>query len=547
MLAAIAAPRGAAAARRGVLILLLSAAALLGAGCSLRQLAFDTVGDALAGSRSVYEAEADVMLIGDALPFSVKLLDSLVAESPRHRGLLLAASRACLLYARGYVDLANATHVRAHRLALRSFDYAMRALETGYPDLRAGLARDPAHAVQKVADPNDVESLHAAMAALGVAIGHARRDAVMLARLPEVDALLGRSLALDEAWNTGALHEFAVVWYGARPGAFDRAAVDRHYARALALSRGTRAALFVAYAEGVSVRAQDRPAFDALLDRALAVDLEARPEERLQNAQAQIVVKLGTIAPDGSVWTDALTRIARDWREASGGKVELRIYAGGVLGGEDELVRKLQRRTIDAVTLSGSGLPALDRSFDCLNIPLLFDSNDELDYVRDRVAPGIERRLETKGFLVLNWAIAGWVHIFAKEAIRVPADLRRQRFWMTSGDPALEKVYKDFGLKVVPLPATEMLTSLQTGLIDATAAPPLFALLDRSFQVAGHMLDLNWGALNAATVVSAAAWERIPAELRPRLIDAARRQGVAMRDVGRKAGDDAIRECRSGD
>jgi len=261
-------------------------------------------------------------------------------------------------------------------------------------------------------------------------------------------------------------------------------------------------------------------------------------------AAAQVVIKLGTIAPEGSVWTDALLKISQAWREASGGKVELRIYAGGVLGGEDELVRKLQRRVIDAVTLSGSGLPALDRSFDCLNIPLLFDSTDELDFVRDRIAPEIERRLERKGFLVLNWAIAGWVHIFSKEPLRLPADLRRQRLWTTSGDPELEKVYKDFGLRVVPLPATEMLTSLQTGLIDATVAPPLFALLDRSFQVAPHMLDINWGALNAATVVNAEAWARVPADLRPRLIDAARRQGVAMRDVGRKAGDDAIREMQ---
>jgi TRAP-type C4-dicarboxylate transport system substrate-binding protein len=145
---------------------------------------------------------------------------------------------------------------------------------------------------------------------------------------------------------------------------------------------------------------------------------------------------------------------------------------------------------------------------------------------------------------VLNWAIAGWVHLFSKEPIRTPADLRRQRFWMTSGDPALEKVYKDFGIRVVPLPATEMLTGLQTGLIDATAAPPLFALLDRSFQVANHMLDINWGALNAATAINADTWTRVPAELRPRLAEAARRQGVAMRDIGRKAGEDAIREMQ---
>jgi TRAP-type C4-dicarboxylate transport system substrate-binding protein len=215
-----------------------------------------------------------------------------------------------------------------------------------------------------------------------------------------------------------------------------------------------------------------------------------------------------------------------------------------VLGGEDELVRKLQRRVIDAVTLSGSGLPTLDRSFECLNIPLLFETSEELDYVRDRVAPAIEKRLETKGFVVLNWAIAGWVNIFSRDPIRLPEDLRRGRFWMTSGDPETEKVYKAFGIHVVPLPVTEMMTGLQTGLIDATAAPPLYALLDRSFQVADNMLELHWGALNAATVIRADAWARVPAELRPGLVEAARREGIAMRDTGRRAGDDAIREMQ---
>jgi len=262
-------------------------------------------------------------------------------------------------------------------------------------------------------------------------------------------------------------------------------------------------------------------------------------------ASAQQVVKLGTIAPEGSVWHDALIRIRQSWRDASGGKVELRIYAGGVLGGEDELVRKLQRRVIDAVTLSGSGLPLLDHSFDCLNIPLLFDSADELDHVRDRIAPKIEQGLERKGFKVLNWAIAGWVHFFTREPARLPDDLRRQRLWITAGRPELEQLYKDFGLRGVPLPATEMLTGLQTGLIDATTAPPLFALLDRSYQVANNMTDLNWGALNAATVISLQAWQRVPAAVRPELLKAAQDAGSAMRDIARRAGDDAVKEMQS--
>jgi len=283
---------------RGVVIALAASLALV-AGCSLRQLAVNSVGDALAAGGSVYESDADVTLVGDALPFSVKLMDSLVAESPRHRGLLLAASRAYLLYTYGYVAFgaeqlarvdvarARADRARAHGLSLRAFDYAVRGLELGYPGFGGELARDPARAVRVIDDAGELDFLYAATAALGLAIGMAKQDAAMLARVPEVDAMLARGLALDEAWNAGALHEFAVSWCAARPAASDRRAVERHYARALELSQGTRAGLFVAYAEGVSVREQNRRQFQDLLDRALAVDLDRRPDERLQNSLAQ--------------------------------------------------------------------------------------------------------------------------------------------------------------------------------------------------------------------------------------------------------------------
>jgi len=278
---------------------LLLVSIVLLAGCSLRQLAVNAVGDALVAGGSVYETDPDVVLVGDALPFSVKLMDSLVAESPRHRGLLLSASRAYLLYGWGYVgfradrltrvdvEQARVERARARSLAMRSFGYAMRAIELDYPGMSERLAREPAVAVRSIERADDVDLLYAAMASLGLAIGNAKQDAAMLARLPEVEALLRQGLALDEAWNDGALHEFAVTWNAVRPGVFDRAVLERHYARALALSRGTRAGLYVAYAEGVTVRDQDRRRFEKLLDAAAAVDLDARPDERLQNALAQ--------------------------------------------------------------------------------------------------------------------------------------------------------------------------------------------------------------------------------------------------------------------
>lgn len=289
----------AARAGRFASALLPAVAAIALGGCSVRQMAIDTLGDALASGGSVYEADADVALVGDALPFSLKLLDSLIAESPRHRGLLTAGSRAYLLYAYGFVgfeaeqiaredvDRANVVRARAHNLSMRAHGYAMRGLEVRHPGLAARLATDPGAAVLAVADAQDVDLLHVAAASLGLAIGHAKGDAAMLARLPEVDALLARAIVLDERWNDGALHELAVSWRAARPGVLDRTAVDAHYARALALSRGTRAALFVAYAEAVAVREQDRALFESLLARALAVDPGARPQEQLQNALAK--------------------------------------------------------------------------------------------------------------------------------------------------------------------------------------------------------------------------------------------------------------------
>jgi TRAP-type C4-dicarboxylate transport system substrate-binding protein len=259
---------------------------------------------------------------------------------------------------------------------------------------------------------------------------------------------------------------------------------------------------------------------------------------------ARVVIKLGTIAPEGSAWHDALLRMRQQWLELSHGEVEMRIYAGGVLGGEEEMVRKVQRRGLDAIAVSGSGLPYIDDSVDCLNLPMLFDSYEELEYVRNGVASELEKRFEAKQFKVLNWAEAGWVYLFAKRPVHTPDDLRKLRLWAAAGRPEVEKLYKELGLQAVPLPVTDMLTALQTGLIEAIYVPPLFALLDRSYQLATYMTDMKFAPLNAATVISVPAWERIPERYRPPLLAAARHIGRALRDEIRQAGDEAIQEMR---
>jgi predicted anti-sigma-YlaC factor YlaD len=270
-------------------------------GCSIQRLAMRSVGDALASSDSVFQTDDDPVLIGQALPFSLKLIESLLADQPDHRGLLLAATRGYLLYSYAYVDIpaeeseledidrTRMLRERARNLYLRAYGYASHALALDYPGLPDALRTDPGSAVTGVGGQpqRDVATLYWTAAALGLAISVSRNEPALLARLPEVEALLDRALMLDESWNGGALHEFAITLAGTPTADMDEAALQEHYRRALDLSAGTRSSLYVAYAEAVAKPKQDREQFSELLRRALAVDIDRDPSERLLNVVAQ--------------------------------------------------------------------------------------------------------------------------------------------------------------------------------------------------------------------------------------------------------------------
>ncbi len=275
-----------------------AAAAL--AACSVQRLAVHSLSNALAADGSVFESDPDPELIGEALPFALKLMESLLAADPDQRGLLLAAARGFTLYAYDYVEVPEdapgvtlvrlrAARQRARDLCLRAHGYAQRALELDYPGIGVRLRDDPQRAAAEIGrgPARDVPALYWNAVSLALAISSARNEPGLLARLPEVEALLSRALALDEGWDEGALHELAIRLAAAGTGAVDEAALRAHYARALELSQGRRASLFVTYAQADAVRRQDKPEFVDLLHRALAVDVDAEPDERLLNVIAQ--------------------------------------------------------------------------------------------------------------------------------------------------------------------------------------------------------------------------------------------------------------------
>ena len=186
----------------------------------------------------------------------------------------------------GSAPAARRLRERSRRLYLRGSRYGLRGLEVAYPGITETLQTDPGRAVSVVQEKH-LSLLYWNAVALGLAISVSKDDAAMLARLPEVDAMLERGLELDESWNEGALHEFRLALATAKPGAPDYEALAMHFDRARVLSEGTRAGLFVTYAEAVSLPRQDPTEFRGLLDASLAIDPDKRDRIRLGNLVAQ--------------------------------------------------------------------------------------------------------------------------------------------------------------------------------------------------------------------------------------------------------------------
>ncbi len=260
-----------------------------------------------------------------------------------------------------------------------------------------------------------------------------------------------------------------------------------------------------------------------------------------------IRVDMGTLAPEGSPWHLELARMAQDWKRLSGGRVKVTIYPGGSRGDEVEMLRRMRTGEMQAIASSGIGLSKADRSVDCLQIPMMFSSYEELDHVREQMEPKLEGKLAEKGFVVLNWGDVGWVYFFTKKPARTLPEIRKMKLFIAAGDPEVERLYKEFGFQPKQLAPGDMLTSLQTGLIDAFDAPPLFAMLDQSFGVAKYMIDLKWAPLIGATLIDQRTWDRIPEPLRPALMKSAREAGERLRGEVRKLGDDAIAEMQKRD
>ncbi len=225
-------------------------------------------------------------------------------------------------------------------------------------------------------------------------------------------------------------------------------------------------------------------------------------------AQAQ-VIKLATLVPEGSVWDKSMREMGADWAASTQNRVSLRVYPGGVAGDEPDLVRKMRIGQLQAAAITTAGLADIDPAFNVFNIPMFFTSYPELYATLARLEPILRQRLDEKGFVLLSWGHGGWVYFFTKTPVASVDALRKTKMFMWAGDDKMVALWKQQGFQPVPLAATDIMTGLQTGMIDSYPTTPLLGLTLQWYRQTPNMVGMGLAPLVGGLVMTKTAWNRI--------------------------------------
>ena len=262
-------------------------------------------------------------------------------------------------------------------------------------------------------------------------------------------------------------------------------------------------------------------------------------------ARAQAtVVKLATLVPEGSVWDKSMRDMGAEWSTATQGRVTLRVYPGGVAGDEPDLVRKMRIGQLQAAAITTAGLASIDPAFQMFNIPMFFDSYPELDAVLNKMTPVLKQRLEAKGFVLLSWGHGGWVYCFTKAPVRTVDELKKTKMFAWAGDDAMIARWKSNGFNPVPLAATDILTGLQTGMIDSYATTPLLGLTLQWYKQTPNMVGVGLAPLVGGLVITRQAWAKLSDADRGKISGACRKLEMRLKTEVPKQDTTAIAEMQ---
>lgn len=252
-------------------------------------------------------------------------------------------------------------------------------------------------------------------------------------------------------------------------------------------------------------------------------------------------LRIGTLAPKNSLYHRQLMELGESWRTAQGGNARYLVYPDGSQGGETDMVRRMRIGQLQGGLLSVVGLREIEPSIAALqNMPLMFRSWEEVDYVREKMRPAMEKKFLDKGFVVLAWGDAGWVRFFSKKPAFRPEDFKSMKFFAWGGEVEQQEIMKRLGYTPVPLETGDILPAIQTGMIDAVPSTPYFALATQVYNTAPNMLDLNWAPIVGALVVTRKAWDEMSPDAQATVREAAAKAGAQIRSRARQEVDEAV-------
>jgi TRAP-type C4-dicarboxylate transport system substrate-binding protein len=252
-------------------------------------------------------------------------------------------------------------------------------------------------------------------------------------------------------------------------------------------------------------------------------------------------LRIGTLAPKNSLYHRQLMDIGEAWRTAQGGAAKYLVYTDGSQGGEAEMARRMRIGQLQGALLSVVGLREIEPSIAALqSMPLLFKNWEEVDYVREKMRPAMEKKFLDKGFVVLAWGDAGWVRFFSKEAAVRPGDYKKMKFFAWGSELEQQEIMKSLGYTPVPLETSDILPAIQTGMINVVPSTPYFALASQIYSTAPNMLEINWAPIVGALVVTKKAWDEMAPAVQQTVRDASEKAGVQIRKQARQEVEEAV-------
>ncbi|MCH7922041.1 MAG: TRAP transporter substrate-binding protein DctP [Nitrospinae bacterium] len=242
----------------------------------------------------------------------------------------------------------------------------------------------------------------------------------------------------------------------------------------------------------------------------LGLSLTAPPAFARRRPRPRHEIKFATLAPEGSTWMKIMRQLDAELYERTGGELGFKIYAGGVSGDEKDVLRKIRIGQLHAGGFTGVGMGEILPEVRVLDLPFLFFNYDEVDHVIGKMEETFARRFAERGFILLGWAEVGFVHFFSKSPIRTQDDLKAHKVWMWQGDPLAQAYFRALGVAPVPLAVTDVLTSLQTNLVDTVYACPLCVVALQWHTKVSYMWALPMADAIGAVLISKKAFDRLP-------------------------------------